>query len=233
MDSPEKNCNVSCRPKISSSDFLLKLTEMTSTKVSVYMKTSSQIPELTLFPSALTAKKSMKMKFSADKINFNFSSRDYECLRKIFGVRGTLISPLYTPKEIHLYLVTMCAEELDRKHVDEILARSREYHRGTTGIAEYHPYHGVPLVSRVTTDIICNMYFLHGNNKTKQIYINVCSCHNLQNSKTRSGVRSGTYLTSLSMYTPFTVFMQRRAVTKRAPQCFCIAFSASRLENGT
>ena len=49
---------------------------MTSTKASVYIKTSSQIPGLTSFPSALTAKKSMKMKFSADKINYNFSQEN-------------------------------------------------------------------------------------------------------------------------------------------------------------
>ena len=36
---------------------LLKLTEVTSTKVSVYMKTSLQIPWLTSLPSTLTAKK--------------------------------------------------------------------------------------------------------------------------------------------------------------------------------
>ena len=46
---------------------LLKLTEVTSTKVSVYMKTSLQIPWLT---SALTAKKSMKMKFSENILQF-------------------------------------------------------------------------------------------------------------------------------------------------------------------
>ena len=49
---------------------------MTSTKVSAQMKTSSQIPFLTSFPSALTAKKSMKMKFSVDKINYNFSQEN-------------------------------------------------------------------------------------------------------------------------------------------------------------
>ena len=58
---------------------------MTSTKVSVYIKTSSQIHGLTSFPSASTVKKSMKMKFSADKINYNLN------LIKSLGVRGTLI----------------------------------------------------------------------------------------------------------------------------------------------
>ena len=74
----EKNCNVSCQPKISSSYtfLMLKLREMTSTKVSVYMKTSSQIPGFTSFPSTLTAKKSMKMTFSDDKINYNFSQEN-------------------------------------------------------------------------------------------------------------------------------------------------------------
>ena len=57
---------------------LLKLTEMTSTKVSVYMKTSLQIPWLTSLPSTLTAKKSMKLKFSADKIYYNFLSGEFK-----------------------------------------------------------------------------------------------------------------------------------------------------------
>ena len=41
LDSPEKNCDISCWPKISSSQtFLLsKLTEVTSTQESVNMKT--------------------------------------------------------------------------------------------------------------------------------------------------------------------------------------------------
>ena len=49
---------------------------MTSTQESVYMKTSLQIPGLTSFPSVLTAKNSMNMKFSADKINYNFSQEN-------------------------------------------------------------------------------------------------------------------------------------------------------------
>ena len=36
------------------------------------MKTTLQFPGLTSLPSTLTAKKSMKMKFSADKIYYNF-----------------------------------------------------------------------------------------------------------------------------------------------------------------
>ena len=46
--------------------------KVTSTQESVYMKISLQIPGLTLFPSTLTAKKSMKMTFSSDKIYYNF-----------------------------------------------------------------------------------------------------------------------------------------------------------------
>ena len=38
---------------------LLKLTEVTSNREYLYMKTSSQIPDLTSLPSTLTAKKSM------------------------------------------------------------------------------------------------------------------------------------------------------------------------------
>ena len=47
--------------------------KVTSTQESVYMKTSLQIPGLTSFPSTLTAKRSMKMTFSSDKIYYNFS----------------------------------------------------------------------------------------------------------------------------------------------------------------
>ena len=47
-----------------------------STKVSVYMKISSQIRRLTSFPSASTVKKSIKMKFPADKINYNLSQEN-------------------------------------------------------------------------------------------------------------------------------------------------------------
>ena len=44
------------------------LWEMTSTQGSVYIEISFQIPGLTSLLSTLTAKKSMKMKFSADMI---------------------------------------------------------------------------------------------------------------------------------------------------------------------
>ena len=37
------------------------------------MKTSAHIPGLTSLPLTLTAKKSSKIKFSADKIYYNFS----------------------------------------------------------------------------------------------------------------------------------------------------------------
>ena len=50
----------------------LKLMEVTSNRESLYMKTSSQIPDLTSRPSTLTAKKSMKTTFSSDKIYYNF-----------------------------------------------------------------------------------------------------------------------------------------------------------------
>ena len=62
--------NISCWLKISSSwtFLLLKFTEVTSTQGSVYIKVSFQIPGLTSIPSTLTAKKFMKMKFSANKI---------------------------------------------------------------------------------------------------------------------------------------------------------------------
>ena len=54
-----ENCNISCRPKISSSwtFLLLKSTEVTSTKVSVKRFSYRQIPWLTSLLSALTAKK--------------------------------------------------------------------------------------------------------------------------------------------------------------------------------
>ena len=55
---------------------LLKLTEVTS-RESLYMKTSLQTPAI---PSTLTAKKSMKMTFSSEKILQFFSgeSKDYK-----------------------------------------------------------------------------------------------------------------------------------------------------------
>ena len=40
------------------------------------MKTSLQFPAMTSFPSTLTAKKSMKMTFSSDKIYYNFSQEN-------------------------------------------------------------------------------------------------------------------------------------------------------------
>ena len=57
-DTLEKNCNIS--------SLLLKLTDMTSNQESVYMKTLAQIP-------GLTSQKSLKIKFSTDKICYNFS----------------------------------------------------------------------------------------------------------------------------------------------------------------
>ena len=85
LDTHEKNCNISCQPKNSSSYtfLLLKLTDMTSNQESVYMKTLLyeilykiflyEIPGLTSLPLTLTEKKSLKIKFSADKIYYNFS----------------------------------------------------------------------------------------------------------------------------------------------------------------
>ena len=74
-DAHEKNCNISCQPKIISSRtfLLLKLTEVTSTQESVQRFSYRQIPGLTSYPSTLAVKKSMKMNFSADKICCNFS----------------------------------------------------------------------------------------------------------------------------------------------------------------
>ena len=54
----------------------MKLYNYKVPKVFVYMKTFLQIPWLTSLPSTLTAKKSMKMKFSADKIYYNFSQEN-------------------------------------------------------------------------------------------------------------------------------------------------------------
>ena len=59
LDFPEKNCN--------------KLMEVMSTQESGKRFSYRQIPGLTSLLSTLTAKKFMKMKFSADKIYYNFS----------------------------------------------------------------------------------------------------------------------------------------------------------------
>ena len=74
-DAHEKNCNISCQPKMFSSRtfLLLKLTEVTSTQESVQGFSYRQIPGLTSYPSTLIAKKYVKMNFSADKICCNFS----------------------------------------------------------------------------------------------------------------------------------------------------------------
>ena len=70
-----KKIATSCQSKNSSSyTFLLSnLTDMTSNQESVYMKTPAQIPMLTSLPLTLTAKKSLNITFSADKIYYNFS----------------------------------------------------------------------------------------------------------------------------------------------------------------
>ena len=48
----------------------------TSTQESVKRFSYRQIPEQTSLPSTLTAKRSMKMKFSADKIYYNVSQEN-------------------------------------------------------------------------------------------------------------------------------------------------------------
>ena len=70
-DAHEKNCNISCQPKILSSRtfLLLKIMEVTSTQESVQRFSYRHIPGLTSYPSTLTA----EMDFSADKICCNFS----------------------------------------------------------------------------------------------------------------------------------------------------------------
>ena len=55
---------------------LLNWTEVTWNRESLYMKTSSQIPDLPSLPSTLTAKKSMKTTFSSGKIYYNFSEEN-------------------------------------------------------------------------------------------------------------------------------------------------------------
>ena len=66
---------ISCRMKMSSSwiFLLLKLTEITSTQEYVKRFSYTQIPGFDVTLANLTAKKSMKMTFSADKIYYNFS----------------------------------------------------------------------------------------------------------------------------------------------------------------
>ena len=72
---------------------------MTSTEGSVYIKISFQIPELTSLPSTLTAKKSMKMKFSANKIYYNFSQENPLTVRI-----GTLTMQCYIYNSLQFYL---------------------------------------------------------------------------------------------------------------------------------
>ena len=82
--------------------------EVTSTKVSVYMKTSLQIPWLTSLPSALTTKKSMKMKFSADKIYYNFSQENSKVTNTLYvKFPQTLGSTLTGPSYPSLFLNTL------------------------------------------------------------------------------------------------------------------------------
>ena len=44
--------------------------------ISLYMKTSLQIPAMTSLPSTLTANTSMKITFLSDKIYYNFSQEN-------------------------------------------------------------------------------------------------------------------------------------------------------------
>ena len=62
---------------------LLKLTEVTSNRESLYMKTSLQIPDLTSLPSTLTAKKSTKTTFSSDEDILQFFSEESKDYRRL------------------------------------------------------------------------------------------------------------------------------------------------------
>ena len=73
LNSPEKNCNILSVENSSSSTVLLL--KLMSKPESVYMKTFLQIPALTSPRLTLTANKSMKMKFSTDKIHYNISQQ--------------------------------------------------------------------------------------------------------------------------------------------------------------
>ena len=69
-DVRRNNCNVSCRPKI---DFFSIKVDKSDVNPGICKQFSyRQIPGLTSLPSSLTAKTSMKMKCSADKIYYNF-----------------------------------------------------------------------------------------------------------------------------------------------------------------
>ena len=69
-DVRRNNCNVSCRPKI---DFFSIKVDESDVKPGICKQFSyRQIPGLTSLPSSLTAKTSMKMKCSVDKIYYNF-----------------------------------------------------------------------------------------------------------------------------------------------------------------
>ena len=70
--------------------FAVKVDGSDVTMVSVKRFSYRQIPWLTSFPSTLTAKKSMKMKYSADNIHYNFSEGHFTFSK----VRGTLIKSI-------------------------------------------------------------------------------------------------------------------------------------------
>ena len=74
-DAHEKNWNISCQPKMSSSRtfFAVKVNGSDVNPRNLCGFSYRQIPGLTSYPSTLTAKKYMKMNFSADKICCNLS----------------------------------------------------------------------------------------------------------------------------------------------------------------
>ena len=104
LDSLEKNCNLSCRPKISYSYtfLLLKLTKWRQSDVNpgifVYenLFTDSWVDVISVI---FNSKKVYEDEIFGQQDTLQFFSReskDYKCLRKIFGVRGTLKLRLHT-----------------------------------------------------------------------------------------------------------------------------------------
>ena len=74
-DAHEQNCNISCQSKnfIFKDFFAVKVNGSDVNPGICAGFSYRQIPGLTSYPSTLTAKKYMKMNFSADKIGCNFS----------------------------------------------------------------------------------------------------------------------------------------------------------------
>ena len=75
-DAHEKNCNISCQPKILSSRtfFAVKVnrTDVNPRICAEVFKSTDSLFDV-IYPSTFTAKKSRKMNFSADKIYCNVS----------------------------------------------------------------------------------------------------------------------------------------------------------------